>query len=164
MDDYPPSFFDRLTDPGISANRCRYTLRQTEEAVLRDLANLLNVRRPPDGFFDGLALVGESIANFGIRDFSHTDGSSRQQQDVLAEHIAQVIQVYEPRLTNVQVVARDPQQVKSERSKDYRIGVAYFRIVATLNVDPTPIEGVVFDTALELSTGHHNVSTPGGGP
>ena len=162
MDDYPPSFFDRLTDPGISANRCRYSLAQTEAAVLRDLEQLLNTKRPPENYFEGLAAVNASIANFGLADQSHRDGSSSAVREQMAEHIHAVIEAFEPRLTQVQVIPRNLDEVKREQPKGYRIGAAYFRIVATLNVDPTPIEGVVFDTMLELATGRHNVSNPGG--
>lgn len=162
MDDYPPSFYDRLTDPGITANRCRYSLAQTEEAVLRDLEQLLNTKRPPEGFFEGLEAVRTSIANFGLADMTHKDGTSEDARSFISEHILDVIRIYEPRLTKVQVVPRRLEDVKEEQPKGWRVGAAYFRIVATLNVDPTPIEGVVFDTVLELATGRHNVSTPGG--
>jgi type VI secretion system lysozyme-like protein len=161
MDDYPPSFFDRLTDPALPVNRCRYSLAQTEAAVLRDLEALLNTKRPPEEYFEGLPLVAGSIANYGLRDMTHRDGTSGTERAALAEHIAHVIQTYEPRLTNVNVIPRTLDEVKAEQPKGYRIGAAYFRIVATLNVDPTPIEGVVFDTTMELATGHHDVSSPG---
>lgn len=162
MDDYPPSFFDRLTDPGISANRCRYSLAQTEQAVLRDLENLLNTKRPYEGCFEGLDAVSTSIANYGLADMTHKDGTSEETRRQISEHLLEVIRNFEPRLTHVQVIARRPEEVKEEQPKGWRIGAAYFRIVGTLNVDPTPIEGVVFDTVLELATGRHNVSTPGG--
>jgi type VI secretion system protein ImpF len=162
MDDYPPSFYDRLTDPGISANRCRYTLGETEAAVLRDLEHLLNTKRPPEDFFAELPAVQRSIANFGLRDLTHKDGSTEESRVLIAEHILGVIETYEPRLTKIQVIPRTLDEVKQEQPKGYRIGAVYFRIVATLNVDPTPIEGVVFDTMIELATGRHNVSTPGG--
>lgn len=161
MDDYPPSFFNRLTDPTISANRCRYTLGQTEGAVLRDLEDLLNAKRPPEGTFDGLALVPRSIANYGLRDLTHQDGTAPAIRQQIADHILDVIAAYEPRLKDVQIVARNLDQVKAEHPRGFRLGAVYFRIVATLNVDPTPIEGVVFDTMLEIATGHHNVSSPG---
>lgn len=161
MDDYPPSFFNRLTDAGLPANRCRYSLGQMEAAVLRDLEELLNAKRPPEEYFEGLPLVGRSIANFGLRDMTHKDGNAVAVRQELSEHILSVIETFEPRLKNVQVIPRSVDEVKSEQGSGFRLGAVYFRIVATLNVDPTPIEGVVFDTMLELSTGHHNVSSPG---
>lgn len=161
MDDYPPSFFDRLTDPGIPANRCRYSLAQTENAVLRDLEQLLNTKRPPEGFFGDLDAVRGSIANYGLADFTHKDGTTDAARILIAEHIHGVIGAFEPRLTKIQVIPRSLDEIKQEQPRGYRIGAAYFRIVATLNVDPTPIEGVVFDTMIELATGRHNVSSPG---
>ncbi len=162
MDDYPPSFFDRLTDPNISANRCRYSLAETEAAVLRDLEHLLNTKRPPEYYFTELPAVSRSIANFGLRDLTHKDGSTEESRIQIAEHILSVIEIFEPRLTKVQVIPRSLDEVKQEHPRGYRIGAVYYRIVATLNVDPTPIEGVVFDTMIELATGRHNVTTPGG--
>ncbi len=162
MDDYPPSFFDRLTDPGINANRCRYSLAETEAAVLRDLEQLLNTKRPPEYYFTELPSVYRSIANFGLRDLTHKDGTTEESRVQIAEHILGVIENYEPRLTKVQVIPRSLDDVKQEQPRGFRLGAVYFRIVATLNVDPTPIEGVVFDTMIELATGRHNVSSPGG--
>lgn len=162
MDDYPPSFFNRLIDPRLAASgRCRFTLGQMEAAVLHDLEELLNAKRPPEEYFEGLTFVGRSIANYGLRDMTHKDANSSAVRQELSEHILDVIQTYEPRLKDIQVVPRPLDEVKSEQGSGFRLGAVYFRIVATLNVDPTPIEGVVFDTMLELSTGHHNVSSPG---
>jgi len=69
--------------------------------------------------------------------------------------------VFEPRLTDVTVIARNPDEVKTERPQSFNLAAMYFRIRATLNVDPHPIEGVAFDTVLELTSGHHQVQLPG---
>lgn len=161
MDDYPPSFLDRLTDPALPPGRTRYTARQLEQTVMRDLAELLNTKRPPDELFDGLGLVQESIANYGLRDMTMVAGYSAAQRDEYARHILHVIDVFEPRLTDVVVTARDPGEVQDERPQAFSLAAMYFRIRATLNVDPHPIEGVTFDTVFELTTGHHRVHLPG---
>jgi type VI secretion system lysozyme-like protein len=161
MDDYTPSVFDRLSDPSIPVGRSRYTLRQLEHAVLRDLSDLLNTKRPAEGTFDGLGLVPDSIANYGLKDMTMVHGYTAGEREVYAQHIAHVIAAFEPRLTDVVVVARDPAEVREERPTQFNLAAMYFRIRATLNVDPTPIEGVTFDTVFELTSGHHQVHLPG---
>jgi type VI secretion system lysozyme-like protein len=161
MDDYTPSVLDRLTDPDLPVNRSRYTLRELERAVVRDLTELLNTRRPPDGFFAGLPLVEASVANYGLRDMTVVEGTAADQRELCARHIQQVIEAFEPRLTAVSVAARDPGEVRDERPQAFSLVALYFRIRATLNVDPTPIDGVTFDTVLEVTTGTHTVNLPG---
>jgi type VI secretion system lysozyme-like protein len=161
MDDYTPSVLDRLTDPNLPVNRSRYTAGELERSVVRDLTELLNTRRPPDGFFDGLPRVEASVANFGLRDMTVVEGKAAEQRELCARHIRQVIEAFEPRLTDVAVVARDPDEVRDERPQGFSLAAMYFRIRATLNVDPTPIDGVTFDTVLEMTTGTHTVNLPG---
>ena len=161
MDDYPPSFLNRLTDPELPDNRCRYSLSQTETSVMRDLEELLNTKRPREGFFAGLAEVEHSIANFGLRDITHVNGNSADERHRFAAHVREVIESFEPRLTNVNVSVRHLDEVKAELAQGFKLGAIYFRIRATLNVDPTPVEGVVFDTVLNLASGHHDVRLPG---
>ncbi len=161
MDDYPPSFFDRLTDLDLPPGRTRYTARQVEQAVMRDLSELLNTKRPPDELFEGLQLVRESIANFGLRDMTMVAGASAAQREEYARHIVEVITAFEPRLADVVVMARNPDEVRDERPQAFSLVAMYFRIRATLNVDPHPIEGVTFYTVFELTSGTHQVTLPG---
>jgi type VI secretion system protein ImpF len=160
MNEYNPSLFDRLTDPSLLQGQCRYSAHQLEQSVIRDLCELLNTKRPPDVLFAGLTFVPRSIANYGLRDMTLLESNSLTQREELARHIVEVINLFEPRLSNVEVVARDPIDVQGERPQTFRIAAMYFRIRATLNVDPIPIDGVTFDTVFELNTGHHNVFLP----
>lgn len=163
MDDFKPSVFDRLTDPLLQPGRPRYSLRAFEDAVRRDLTDLLNATRPPNGFFDGLPEVEQSIANFGLRDVTGMDGNSPAVREGFADHIKVVIETYEPRLTDVAVTPRDPDEVREQDGRNFRLSALYFRIRGTLNVDPTPVDGVTFDTVLELVSRRYDVRLPGGG-
>ena len=162
MDEFLPSVFDRLTDPSLATNRWRYTLAQVEAAVLRDLNDLLNTRRPLRGYFTGLDEVDRSIANFGLMDFTHLNANSVEARNDFAQHIRETIELYEPRLTNVEVTARSPDEVQFEDPSLFKFGAVYLRIRATLKLDPFPIDGVIFDTMLDLQSGIHRVSQPGG--
>ncbi|MGL4422507.1 MAG: type VI secretion system baseplate subunit TssE [Gemmataceae bacterium] len=161
MDEYPPSILDRFIDLNMAPGRARYSQATFEATVLRDLEELLNTKRATDGFFEGLPLVAASVANFGLRDVTHKDSSAATEREAYAQHILEVIQVFEPRLTNVMVLPRDPYEVQMEVKDRFRTGAVYFRIRATLNVDPVPIEGVIFDTVLDLAKGRHEVNTHG---
>jgi len=162
-----PSVLDRLIDAESVGTRDRpgYTLRQIEDAVRRDLEDLLNTRRPPeivtgdDGkpelFFGGLEEVPTSIANFGVRDLAYFDTLTPELRNEFAHHIEQVINIYEPRLKDVHVTVRDPAQVKEIQKSDFKRTAMYFHIEARLALDPAP--EVFFETMLELTKGHHEV-------
>jgi type VI secretion system protein ImpF len=161
MDDYPPSFFARLTDPDLQVTKCRYTLSQMEMSVMADLEELLNTKRPRDGTLFGLVEVEKSVVNFGLRDVSHINGESSEERHKFAEHVRKVIEEFEPRLSNIEVEVRPPEVVKTELPGGAKPGSMYFRIRAKLDVDPVPVEGVIFDTVYHVHTGQHNVSLPG---
>jgi len=81
MEEYPPTVFDRLTDAALPPGKSRYTARQLEQAVMRDLGELLNTKRPPDDMFAGLPLVQDSIANFGLRDMTMVESATADQRE-----------------------------------------------------------------------------------
>jgi len=162
-----PSLLDRLIDAESAGTQDRrgYTLRQMENAVRRDLEDLLNTRRPPefirnaDGkmepFFGGLTEVPSSIVNFGLRDLAYYDTMTPELRAEFARHIEQVITAYEPRLRDVRVTVRDPIQVAEALKSDYKRTAMYFHIEARLDLDPAP--EVSFETVLELTKGTHQV-------
>ena len=161
MNDFLPSIFDRLIDPTLATNRWRYSLSQVEAVVLRDLNDLLNTRRPLRDYFAGLDEVERSIANFGLMDFTHLNANSAEARAEFAEHLRDIIELYEPRLTKVEVIARSPEDVQSEDPTLFKFGAVYLRIRATLKLDPFPIDGILFDTMLDLNSGVHKISQPG---
>jgi type VI secretion system protein ImpF len=162
-----PSLLDRLIDAESAGtpDRPGYTLRQMENAVRRDLEDLLNTRRPPemifgpDGksepFFGGLTEPPTSIANFGLRDLSYFDTLTPELRAEFARHIEQVITDFEPRLRDVRVTVRDPLKVAEVMKADFKRTAMYFHIEARLNLDPAP--EVAFETVLELTKGTHQV-------
>jgi type VI secretion system protein ImpF len=174
-----PTVLDRLIDAesGGTPDRPGYNLRQMEDAVRRDLEDLLNTRRPPeyvtgpdgqyvigpDGrremFFGGLPEVPTSIANFGLPDLTRFDTLTSELRAEFARHIEQVISAYEPRLRDVRVTVRDPAQVAEAKKQDFKKTALYFHIEARLNLDPAP--EVAFETVLELTKGTHQVSQGG---
>ena len=155
-----PSVLDRLTDAESAGSVARpgYGLGQMEDAVRRDLEDLLNTRRPPDALFEGLVEVPTSIANFGLRDLARFDTVTAAQREAFARHIADVIAAFEPRLIDVQVGVRDPGAARPAAGGP-ALAALYFRITARLNLDPAP--DVAFETVLELTKGRHQVLKEG---
>jgi type VI secretion system protein ImpF len=158
-----PSVLDRLTDADSAgtAGRRGYGVRQMEEAVRRDLEDLLNTRRPPDRdadgqpYFGGLEEVPRSIANYGLRDLARPDALNDALRAELARHIEEVITAFEPRLRDVRVRVRNTDEVKQARKNDFKQTALYFHIEGRLDLDPAP--AVAFETVLELTKGHHQV-------
>jgi type VI secretion system protein ImpF len=163
-----PSVLDRLIDAESAGTRDRpgYTLRQMENAIRRDLEDLLNTRRPPkrlpgpagrpELFFGGLTEIPSSIVNFGLPDLTHFDTLTPERQAEFRRHIEQVISVYEPRLKDVRVTVRDRDQVAEALKSDFKRTALYFHIEARLGLDPAP--EVAFESVLELTKGTHQVT------
>jgi type VI secretion system protein ImpF len=162
-----PSVLDRLIDAESAGtpDRPGYTLRQMEDAVRRDLEDLLNTRRPPENaedengqpepFFGGLEEVPTSVANFGLRDLAYFNILTPELREEFARHIERVITAYEPRLQDVRVTVRDPAEVAEAKKNDFKKTALYFHIEARLNLDPAP--EVAFESVLELTKGTHQV-------
>jgi type VI secretion system protein ImpF len=162
-----PSVLDRLidADSGGTPDRPGYSLRQMEDAVRRDLEDLLNTRRPPENapdeagkpepFFGGLEEVPSSVANFGLRDLAYFNVLTPELREEFARHIEKVVGTYEPRLRDVRVNVRDQQEVAEEKKQDFKKTALYFHIEARLALDPAP--EVAFETMLELTKGTHQV-------
>ena len=143
---------DRLIDyePEVSrepiASRTK-SLRQLKQSVRRDLEWLLNTRQIVDGLPPDLKEVNNSLAAYGLPDFSHINIENLDDQKQMQRVIERVIQIFEPRLEDV-VVTVEPAR-HAER-------VMRFRIDARLKVEPAP-EPVVFDTMLQLGSGQYIV-------
>ena len=97
----------------------------------------------------------------GRRGGSRRFASPADARAEFAEHLRDIIELYEPRLTKVVVIARSPEDVQSEDPTLFKFGAVYLRIRATLKLDPFPIDGILFDTMLDLNSGVHKVSQPG---
>jgi type VI secretion system protein ImpF len=148
------SVLDRLLDyePEISrepiASRSK-TLRQLKQSVMRDLEWLLNTRQVVGGIPADLKETNDSVAMYGLPDFTVLTMDSADDQKFIKHEIEQAIKRFEQRLEAV-VVSVEP-IYSSER-------IVRFRIDARLKVDPTP-EPITFDTVLQLGSGEYEVRT-----
>lgn len=157
--DLVPSMFDRLVDPSLASRAATqgYSVRELEEAVRNDLLDLLNTHRPPVGTFAGNPDVMRSVVNYGIRDLAHVETMSSEERSDMARHVKEVIETFEPRLCDVEVTLRPPDDVEAEKGHEHNRAAVYFRITASLNLRPHKIEGISFVTMLELTNGRHDV-------
>ncbi|HVG39165.1 MAG TPA: type VI secretion system baseplate subunit TssE [Pyrinomonadaceae bacterium] len=146
------SVLDRLIDfePEISrepvASRAK-NLRQLKQAVKRDLEWLLNTRQVVDGVPADLKELSNSLAAYGLPDFTTASADNLADQIKMRRSIEDVIRLFEPRLEDVSV------SVEPARGLER---VMHFRIDARLKVDPAP-EPVTFDTMLQLGSGQYLV-------
>jgi type VI secretion system protein ImpF len=158
-DGFLPSVFDRLIDPesaGRAAQR-GYTERQLADAVRRDLEELLNTRRPS---YEQLAIedypqVRKSIIGYGLPDFASLRGLSDENRSDIARQIAEAIETFEPRLTDVEVQIKDTNKLREELKHKFQLTAVYFHIEAKMRMDPCP--PVTFETTLELTQGRHRI-------
>lgn len=146
------SVLDRLIDyePEITrepvASRAK-NLRQLKESVKRDLEWLLNTRQVAGGVPSDLKELSNSLAAYGLPDFSSMNSQSRDDQERMQREIEDAVRIFEPRLEDVEVT------VEPARSTER---VLHFRIDARLKVEPAP-EPVTFDTMLQLGSGQYTV-------
>jgi type VI secretion system protein ImpF len=147
-----PSVLDRLIDyePEVSreavASRAK-SLRQMKQSLKRDLEWLLNTRQVAEGLPPDLKEVNNSLAAYGLPDFTTANIKSHADQNSLRRALETAISIFEPRLEDVTVtidVMRDIDRVMR------------FRIDARLRVEPAP-EPVTFDTMLQLGSGEYIV-------
>jgi type VI secretion system protein ImpF len=143
-----PSVLDRLLDyePGMArepvASRSK-SLRQLKQAVKRDLEWLLNTRKIADGLPPELEQLNNSLAAFGLPDFTNININNPADQNHMRRVLETAIGIFEPRLEDV-IVTLLPSS-DSQR-------MVHFRVDARLRVEPAP-EPITFDTALQLNNG-----------
>lgn len=124
-------------------------LRIVQQAVRRDLEDLLNTRYrcvtwPPE-----LNELDDSLINYGIPDFTAAGLNAVANVDVLVEAIRKAIQLFEPRLTDYRI---EPQL------SDYYVDRTFrFRIRGVLLVEGQK-HRVQYDSSLESATGQFSVN------
>lgn len=147
-----PSVLDRLIDyePEVSrdplASRSK-SLRQLKQSVKRDIEWLLNTRRLADELPPDLTELQNSVAAYGLPDFTNASIKSPADHNRLRRALEVAISTFEPRLEDVTVVL-EPAREGSR--------MMIFRIDARLKVEPAP-EPVTFDTVLQLDSGEYAV-------
>jgi type VI secretion system protein ImpF len=146
------SLLDRLLDyePEMSreavASRSK-SLRELKQSVRRDLEWLLNTRQIAGGLPSDLKETNNSVAAYGLPDFTHLSIDSGGDQKFIKREVEEAVRRFEPRLENVLV------SIESGSSPER---VLRFRIDAHLRIDPAP-EPITFDTLLQLGNGEYTV-------
>jgi type VI secretion system protein ImpF len=142
-----PSLFDRLIAPpgggspiDSDADRPRQ-IDQLRNQVKRDLEYLLNSRRALPDFPAERDQLNHSLLTFGLPDFSDK-GLVALLSGELKNAVAQAIERFEPRLTDVAIEIDQESQGSN---------VLRFHISAQLNVEPER-EPVTFETIMALDT------------
>lgn len=148
------SILDRLIDaePGIAGDAplsWAESVRRLRQSLLRDLDWLLNTRRVVQTAPANLLELQASVYHFGLPDITSLSSDSTETQETLRRRIEDAIRIFEPRLTNVKVMA-------SPASAEARHRIR-FTIEAMLRMEPNP-ERVLFDTVLEVGSGEFSVS------
>ncbi|MFO7713046.1 type VI secretion system baseplate subunit TssE [Desulfosarcina sp.] len=154
MDKAQASLLDRLidADPANSRESVQYRLQslsQVKVSLVRDIENLLNCRRSISPLPSGMHHLADSVAAYGLKDFTAENTSSQDVRRTIRKDVAHTITRFEPRLKNVKVAI----ETGSQKERNLR-----FRISAMLVVDPIR-EPVTFDTYFDVIRKEYVVSS-----
>jgi len=147
------SILDRLINDNPGATRevvpsRSQQLRDLEQAVRRDLENLLNTRMrclevPPN-----LQELKTSLVNYGLPDFTGANMGLPEQRAALAGRLEESIRRFDTRFRSVRVQLLDNAEPLDRTLR--------FRIEGLLHAEPAP-EPVAFDSILRPVTGDFQV-------
>jgi type VI secretion system protein ImpF len=148
---YVPSLVDRLTAPESAGSgpSLGYRLPQVIEAVRRDLEDLLNTRQTHQGMSDAFPELLNSVAAYGLPDFSALDPTREKAQQQVVALLGAIVNRFEPRLRDVRAI---PVEVAGDGRHGPTIKV---HIDAKLRVEPFP--DVTFESVIELTSGQTSV-------
>lgn len=127
------------------------SLAQLKLAVRRDLENLLNTRCTPEPLPEYSVETSRSAYNYGVPDITEITQNFLYEKDRLLGEIESAVRLFEPRLDGARVSISPA--AGNER-------VLRFVIEGMLRIDPAP-EHVVFDAALELTSGEYQLMGDG---
>lgn len=122
-------------------------MRNYKASVRRDLEWLLNTRCSPLQLGEEYEALESSVYRYGLPDF--TAYGSTQARTRLLRALRRAIEVFEPRLMNIEVSILEDAYAKEDR-------MLRFLIAGLLRMDPAP-EQVAFDTRLEMISGKYKV-------
>lgn len=146
-----PSLLDRLTDLNPSAKRDGpdqqvLTLAQLRQAVLRDVAWLLNTTNLESvGDLSDAPRAGRSTINYGIPGLAGLLDSAARVH-ALEEELASAIRTFEPRIRAETVKVR-----ASGSSEDGGMPALLFEIEGELWAQPVPLQ-LFLETKIEVET------------
>lgn len=108
----PQSLFDRcLDDEPKKRQEAVLTEAESvalyEKSVRRDLELLLNTRKSKISGIERFAFVNKSILNFGVAEMSDFDPRTTEGQEHIKTLIKSAIELFEPRLSGVEVAVID---------------------------------------------------------
>lgn len=146
-----PSVLDRLlgeAGPAGGGVDPAGSVASTRAAVMRDLQWLFNTRRIYTGVGEGRPELERSVYRYGLADISSLARDSSSAAHDLARDLAESIRFFEPRLSQVRVSVREPEESSMR--------VVEFVVEAMLDIDPEPLP-VTFDTRLDVGRGTFEV-------
>ena len=149
----PQSFFDRCLDDEpkkLLENVLNETdsLKLFKKGVRRDLELLLNTRKSEINGIENFAFANKSVLNFGIKDFTEINSQTVEGQEQIRLLIKSAIELFEPRLTDVEIAVTDS-------TEDGKLAI---KIYGLLLVEPiaTPIS---YDATLDTKTQLYQIGT-----
>ena len=141
LDDDPQSSHEQPLDESVQ-------LKLIQQAIRRDLENLLNTRSRCTAWSAEFGQLENSLVNYGLPDFTAAGLNAAANPDVLVEAIHKAIELFEPRLTDV--------RIRHVTDQYYINRTFQFRIEATLVINEKR-HLVLYDSVLESTTGQFNV-------
>ena len=145
-----PSLLDRFIDPAFQRGEALrgFSVSEMADAVRRDLEDLLNTRQSSHRVPEACAEVRRSLIAFGLPDLNSLNAVTLEQCEDIGRTLAQIVELFEPRLKEVQAKLVEGEGDRKRRTLRYRID-------ARLRVEPAP--EVAFETTLELTSGQSSV-------
>jgi len=125
------------------------TIARLKDALRRDLEWLLNTRSFPEEIDEELQETEASVFTYGLPDFSSLAAGSKQTKIKLERALQRALEVFEPRLLNVEVKAVEGDDKGEKRT-------IRFLISGWLDMSPAPLQ-INFDTRLQLARGEYRV-------
>lgn len=140
-----PSLLDRLIDEDPSgetesASRRSQTLRQLKDSLRRDLEALLNTRHSRFDLWEANSELAVSCLTYGLPDFTGWTETSSEMCRALSILVTQMLERFEPRLTDLDVVVTEPSE---ETGHQLRIAIR-----GLLTVEPFR-EDVLYNSLIE---------------
>ena len=152
-----PSIIDRLIEPrgeeAADLGSRGQSVRELEEAVRRDLQDLLNTRRTAIDGYPAESELAQSLYTFGLPELSAFNPTLPDHRRTLQDLIERTIRTFEPRLMDVKVTSI---QADANTGRGLRMSIE-----ALLRVSPAPLP-VTFDTVVKPGTGEWQVVESGG--
>lgn len=152
-----PSILDRLIEPrdgepdDLSSRG--QSVRELEEAVRRDLQDLLNTRQSSSDAYSDDDELSRSLLTYGLPELANYNPTVPDHRKELQGIIERAIKVFEPRLMDVRVT-----QITADAATGRGLRMS---IEALLRVFPAPLP-ITFDTVVKSGTGEWQVVETGG--